>query len=75
MRIILLENIINAFSKGTSPTNPTGNTEQYIGLYRKFKQAKKHNHREPLLVVKKNKEKPLAIITLDHFFELIEKND
>ena len=51
------------------------NTEQYIGLYRKFKQANKHNHREPLLVVKKNKEKPLAIITLDHFFELIEKND
>lgn len=46
MRIILLENIINAFAKGTSPTNPTGNTEQYIGLYRKFKQAKKHNQKE-----------------------------
>ena len=51
------------------------NTEQYIGLYRKFKQAEKHNHRQPLLLVKKNKSKTLAIITLDHFFELIENND
>ena len=51
------------------------NTEQYIGLYRKFKQAKKHNHREPLLCIKKNRSEPLAIITLDHFFELIEKDD
>ena len=31
------------------------NTEQYKGLYKKFKQANKHNHREPLLVVKKNR--------------------
>ena len=51
------------------------NTEQYIGLYRKFKQAKKHNHREPILVVKKNRSEPLAVITLDHFFELIGKDD
>ena len=51
------------------------NTEQYIGLYRKFKQAKRHNHREPLLVVKKNRERPLAVITLDHFFELIDKDE
>ena len=34
-----------------------------------------HNHREPLLVVKKNREPALAIITLDHFFELLEKDD
>jgi len=51
------------------------NTEQYKGLYKKFKQAKGHNHREPLLVCKKNREPALAVITLDHFFELIEKDD
>ena len=51
------------------------NTEQYKGIYKKFKQAKKHNHREPLLCVKKNREPALAIITLDHFFELIERDD
>ena len=49
------------------------NAEQNIGLYKNFKQAKRHNHREPLLVIKKNREPALAIITLDHFFELIEK--
>ena len=36
------------------------NTEQYIGLYTKFKQAKGHNHRTPLLVIKKNREPALA---------------
>tara|TARA_R110000803_G_scaffold192541_1_gene255400 strand:- start:397 stop:738 length:342 start_codon:yes stop_codon:yes gene_type:complete len=51
------------------------NSEQLIGLYKYFRQAKKHNHREPLLVIKKNRQPALAIITLDHFFELIEKND
>ena len=49
------------------------NAEQHIGLYKHFKQANNHNHREPLLVVKKNREPALAIITLDHFFELLEK--
>ena len=51
------------------------NAEQNIGLYKNFKQAKRHNHREPLLVIKKNREPALAIVTLDHFFELIEKDD
>jgi len=51
------------------------NSEQHKGLYKHFKQAKKHNHREPLLVCKKNREPALAIITLDHFFELIERDD
>ena len=51
------------------------NSEQHIGLYKHFKQAKKHSHREPLLVVKKNREPALAIITLDHFFDLIERGD
>ena len=51
------------------------NREEYRTLYKHFKQATKHNHREPLLCVKKNREPALAIITLDHFFELIERDD
>ena len=51
------------------------NSEMHKGLYKHFKQAKKHNHREPLLCVKKNREPALAIITLDHFFQLIERDD
>ena len=51
------------------------NSEMHIGLYKNFRQAKKHNHRTPLLVVKKNREPALAIVTLDHFFELIERDD
>ena len=51
------------------------NSEQNKTLYKHFRQSKKHNHRTPLLVIKMNKQKPLAVITLDHFFELIEKED
>ena len=51
------------------------NSEQHKGLYKHFKQAKGHNHREPLLVCKKNREPALAIITLDHLFDLIERDD
>ena len=51
------------------------NSELHLGLYKNFRQAKKHSHRTPLLVVKKNREPALAIITLDHFFELIERDD
>ena len=36
------------------------NTEQYTGLYKKFKQSNGHNHRTPLLVIKMNKQKPLG---------------
>ncbi len=51
------------------------NSEQHIGLYKHFKQAKGHNHREPLLIVKKNREPALAVIHIDHFFELIERDN
>ena len=51
------------------------NTEQFIGLYKHFKQSKNHNHREPLLIIKMNRQQPLAVISLEHFFELLEKED
>jgi|TARA_R110000803_G_scaffold30273_1_gene68351 hypothetical protein len=44
-------------------------------LYSHFKHAKKHSHRQPLLVIKTDREKPLAVITLEHFFELLERDD
>jgi len=37
-----------------------------------YKQAKKHNRLEPLLVIKTLRKKPLAIIDLEHLFELQE---
>jgi LAS superfamily LD-carboxypeptidase LdcB len=44
------------------------NTEQYIGLYRKFKQAERHNHRQPLLVVKKKQISPACNYYIRPFF-------
>ena len=43
-------------------------------LYTHMKQARRHTNQEPLLVIKMNRERPLAIIDLDHFFEL-QKDD
>ena len=44
------------------------NREDLNTLY--YKQAMRHAPYEPLLVVKKNREKALAVISLEHFFEL-----
>ena len=44
-------------------------------LFSHFKHAKRHSHRQPLLCIKTDREKPLAVITLDHFFDLLERDD
>ena len=46
------------------------NREDLNTLYKHYKQAMRHAPYEPLLVVKKNREKALAVISLEHFFEL-----
>ena len=44
-------------------------------IYSFYKQATKHTQLEPLLVIKTLREKPLAIIDLEHLFELQEDTD
>ena len=44
-------------------------------IYSFFKQAMRHSNLEPLLVIKTKREKPLAIINLEHLFELQEDTD
>ena len=48
----------------------TKNRQDYKQIYNAFKQAKRHTNMEPLLIVKMNREKPLAIIDMEHFFDL-----
>ena len=42
-------------------------------IYKHYKQSTKHGALEPLLIIKSNNEKPLAIIDLEHFFNLLEE--
>ena len=49
------------------------NREEYKTIYKHFKQAIKHGNLEPILLIKMNREKPLAVIDLDHFFEMLSK--
>lgn len=51
------------------------NREEYRTIYKHFKQCQNHGKLEPLLVIKMNREKPLAIIDIDHLFSLLEKSD
>tara|TARA_R110000851_G_scaffold107509_4_gene227784 strand:+ start:1414 stop:1752 length:339 start_codon:yes stop_codon:yes gene_type:complete len=49
----------------------TKNRSDFKGLYAHFKQAQRHGPQTPLLIIKGTKERPLAIIDMEHFFELL----
>jgi len=48
------------------------NRRDFKTLFKYFDQARRHVALEPLLVVKMNREKPLAIVDMEHLFQLIE---
>ena len=48
------------------------NQQKLLTLYKFFRQAQKHGKHEPVLVVKLNSRKPLAVIDLDQFIDLIK---
>jgi len=48
------------------------NRQDFKTLYNYFNQARRHVALEPLLVVKMNRERPLAVIDMEHLFQLIE---
>ena len=47
--------------------------ERLATLHRWFSQSKKHGRMEPILVVKMNDKKPLLVMDLDHFFDIIKE--
>ena len=49
----------------------TKNRSDFKGIYAHFKQAIRHGPNTPLLIIKGKKEKPLAIIDMEHFFKLL----
>lgn len=46
------------------------NQEIFGTLYKFYEQAKGHGTLEPLLIIKMNNQKPLAIVSLDHFMDI-----
>ena len=45
-----------------------------ISVYKYYEQAKTHGQHEPLVVIKQNNSKPLAIVDLQHFLELVRRS-
>ncbi len=41
-----------------------------VAIYKHYEQAKSHGEGEPLLVIKQNGDKPLAVVDLEHFLML-----
>lgn len=50
------------------------NRQDYRQIYKAFKQAQRHTAYEPLLILKMNRERPIAIVDMEHFFELLGKD-
>ncbi len=50
----------------------TKNRKDFRTIYKHYKQTKGHGPFEPLLIIKSNKEQPLAIIDMEHLFDLLE---
>lgn len=44
-----------------------------IAVFNYYEQAKGHGKHEPLVVIKQDRAKPLAVIDLEHFMELVKK--
>ena len=51
----------------------TKNRQEFRQIYNYFAQAKGHTNQTPMLVIKMNRERPLVIIDMEHFFELQEE--
>ena len=52
------------------------NTERMTTIYNYYEQAESHDYKgEPLLIIKMNRRKPLAIVDAEHFIEVVTKND
>ncbi len=49
------------------------NQEKFETLYKFYKQSKKYGRLEPVLVCKMNEKKPILVMDLDHFFEIIKE--
>jgi hypothetical protein len=45
-----------------------------VSVYKFYEQAKTHGKAEPLVVVKQNNSKPLAIVDLEHFLNLVKES-
>jgi hypothetical protein len=44
-----------------------------IAVYKDYEQAKTHGLIEPLVILKQNLSKPLALVDAEHFFDLVVK--
>mgnify|MGYP003678150357 FL=1 len=49
------------------------NRQEYKTIYNHYKHAESHGNQEAILILKMNREKPLAVIDLDHFFKLLSR--
>lgn len=44
-----------------------------VAVYKHYEQATGHDDYEPLLVIKQNRSKPLAVVDLEHFLDLVRR--
>ena len=45
-----------------------------MAVYKDYEQAKTHGDSEPIVVIKQNRSKPLAVMDLDYFIDLLKRS-
>ena len=45
-----------------------------IAVYKDYEQAQTHGKYEPVLIIKQNRSKPLAVVDLDYFIQLLKRS-
>lgn len=62
---------LSRYARNYIPFNIECKSLKSIAIYKHYEQAKSHGNNEPLLIVKQDRSKPLAIIDLDYFIKLL----
>lgn len=61
-------------AKKAFPYNVECKNVERVNIWEAYNQATTHGDGQPLVIIKRNHHKPLAVIEADHFFELVNQN-
>lgn len=66
--------ILGVQSRRVFPYSLEAKNQERVNVWSAYEQAKSNaKHHEPLVIIKRNRKSPLAVVDAEHFFELVRK--
>lgn len=66
--------VLSPAARRLIPLNIECKNQEKISIWSAYKQARSHgDNGEPLLIIKRNRHSPLAVVDAEYFFELLRK--